>query len=145
MSIGGLSSGMMDFSSIQAQIKERMTERFNSADTDGSNGLSLEEFNEASKDSPLNRAGSASGLSSEELFAELDTDGNGEVTGDEFKDRFNSRSGNGLAASMLPQLLSLQEQSGGLSSMIDTSGNFQSNTFDQLMEMLGSGSEDERR
>ncbi|GGB62797.1 hypothetical protein GCM10011316_38350 [Roseibium aquae] len=129
---------MMDFSSIQAQFKERMTERFNTADTDGSKGLSLDEFNKASKDNPLNRAGSAAGLSREELFAELDADGSGEVTGDEFKDRLGSRSGNGPAASMLPQLLSLQEQGGGLSSMMGNGNSIQSNTFDQLMEALGS-------
>lgn len=138
MSIGGLSSGMLDFSSIQAQIKDRMTERFNTADTDGSKGLSLDEFNKASKDNPLSRAGSASGMSSAELFAELDSDGSGEVTGGEIKDLFSSKSGNGLASSMFPQLLSLQEQGGALSPMTGNGNSIQSNTFDQLMEALGS-------
>lgn len=144
MSISGISSGMVDFASIQAQIKDRMAEKFNTSDVDGSGGLSFDEFKTASKENPIGQAASSSGLSKEEQFARLDADGSGEITTQEIREQFESRSSTGLADSMLPQLLSLQESSGGSFAMAGSTDSLQSSLLQSLMEMTGSTGDDDK-
>lgn len=109
---GGISGGQKpDFSEIQS----RKTEAFNTANTDGEDGLSLEEFDQLRSDSPF---GSANGPSSEDIFAELDSDEDGILSEDEFVNRQPPGPGSNFSSDTFASLISLQEDGG--SSLIET-------------------------
>jgi hypothetical protein len=136
MNIGGMSGSGIDFSSIQSQVKERITEKFNSADVDGSGGISIDEFKEAASSRQAGAVNSADGLTAEEVFADLDTDGDGEITGSEMREKIQSQFAGGLSPSMLSALLAAQEAGSGSPFAADGPSNYQSNTFDQLMSVF---------
>ena len=107
MSLDAVSAYGIDFSAMRA--------RFEQADADKSGALSLEEFEQASSGGPLGAAGSAGHANAEEMFASLDTDGDGEVTSTEAVSAF---SGN-FSSDAFMSLLAAQESA--TASGVDTS------------------------
>lgn len=113
MSIGGISGSMPDFSSMRAQMQEKMAERFKADDTDQSGGLSLEEFANAQANrtqgagGPANVAGGPPPV--EEMFAQLDGDGDGQVTEAELADAMPPPPQGSFSADTLQALLAAQE------------------------------------
>ena len=98
MGLGGLSGigggQMPDFS----QIREKM---FKNADSNGDQGLSLDEFQKAGQNMPMGNGGDAS--KAKEMFSQIDTDGNGSASREEMRS-FGERMSN----QMRSQLLSFQ-------------------------------------
>jgi Ca2+-binding EF-hand superfamily protein len=114
MSIGGVSGSMPDYSSMRAQMQDALSERFKADDTDESGGLSLEEFTEAQanrtqgSNGPANIAGKAP--PAEEMFAQLDADGDGQVTETELSDAMPPAPQGSFSTDTLQALLAAQEE-----------------------------------
>ncbi|MDA7949558.1 MAG: EF-hand domain-containing protein [Hyphomicrobiaceae bacterium] len=141
MSIGAISGNVPDFSSMRANFEKMQAQRFEGADADKSGTLSLDEFKQAHANRPQGPANVAGAPSAEEIFAEIDTDGNGEVSSEEFSSFKPPRppggsgappAGGGLASDTLASLLALQEES---SSESDTSNDL----ISQLLEAISQG------
>ncbi len=90
MQISSMSGG---FGAMRAvPTKEQREQQFLKADTDGSGGLSIEEFEQGAPADALAKLAS-SGPSAENLFKRMDRDGNGELTQGEIengKPKFDS-------------------------------------------------------
>lgn len=84
MSVGALSGSTPDFSSLRANFEQIRAQKFEHADADKSGALSFDEFSQAHENRPNPSADSAGGLSTEELFASIDANEDGEVSSDEF-------------------------------------------------------------
>ncbi len=148
MSIGAVSGGMSDFSSMQARMQDMMAQKFATADADGSGGVSLEEFEGMRADSPMGSAKPAGAPSAAEAFAQLDADGNGEVTSAEFESARPPSPAGDFSPDMLASLLQTQEVSGqtatldSLVAAAETEVSTEDDLVDGLLDLL-SGSEDE--
>lgn len=130
MPIGGISGGFdnfpgfrgvsglqkPDFSEIQGRIQEKKAEAFTAANTDGEDGLTLEEFGELRADSPFSQAKNAGNIETADIFARFDSDGNGIVSEEEFVNRQPPGPASGLSSDTLAGLVSLQED---ISTLID--------------------------
>lgn len=152
MSIGGISGSTPDYSAMRAEMEARMAERFKSDDADQSGGLSLEEFSNAKEKGPSGPGGpggprgaggpkgpggpggpgGAAGIAgsqstTEELFAQLDADEDGELTEEELAAARPPAPHGDFATDTLASLLSAQEEAGSSS----------------FLEMLQSASETE--
>ena len=115
MSIGALSGGGFDFSSLRAQFEQARAAAFEQADADKSGGLSLQELESARAESPFGGANSAGSPSTEEIFAQLDADGNGEVSSTEFTSARPPTPAGGFSPEAFASLLSAQESEGSTS------------------------------
>lgn len=98
-------------SSLLQQMQQARQSLFQKADADGNGGLSLEEFKAAGpKDAQGNAIAPPSGAPSvEDMFASLDSDGDGSLTQSEMDAGFGKKSGPSqslLSGDMLTQLLS---------------------------------------
>lgn len=99
-------------SSLLQQLQQARQNQFQKADTDGSGGLSLEEFKVAGpKDAQGNAIAPPSGAGSvEDLFASIDSDGDGSLTQSELDAGFGQKAGGSkqslLSSDMFTQLLS---------------------------------------
>lgn len=137
MSIDSISGSIPDFSALRERLQERISEKINGADTDGSGGLSIEEFSQLAENRPVNPAKSADKPSIEEIFARLDADQSGEITKAEFKSAaeqakpFGQFSGN-LAA----VLLSAQEKG----EQVETT-----DLLGQLLDAIGNHTEEDEK
>lgn len=110
--IGGASSSGIDFSAMRAEMKERMDAKFEATDTDKSGGISFEEFKVSHAERTSETANPAGSGNPEELFSQLDTDGDGELTA---TDRGKSGPPGGqFSSESFMALLDIQEQSGTL-------------------------------
>lgn len=91
--------------------QQRAQERFEAADTDKSGGLSLEEF-QASGPKDAEKAGRSGGNrpSAEDMFARMDSDGDGSLTQTEMETAFQS-----MRSQTKGALLAAQEEAGGAS------------------------------
>lgn len=112
MSIGAVSGGAPDYSSLRAFFEEQRAAKFETADADRSGGLTLEEFEKLRADSPFASANVAGAPSTEEVFSGLDADGDGEVTQSEFANAKPPGLAGGFSPETFSGLLSAQEQSG---------------------------------
>ncbi|MCW2309645.1 EF-hand domain-containing protein [Rhodobium gokarnense] len=148
MSIGAVSGSMPDFSAMKAMMEDARAERFAKDDADGSGGLSLEEFSDAHENRPQGPAEVAGGPSVEEMFAQLDTDGDGEVTEAELEEGAPKGPPPGpppgeFSSETFSSLLSVQEESssGSITDLL-SSGNEASSEateedlLSELMESL---------
>jgi Ca2+-binding EF-hand superfamily protein len=90
-----ISSATGGFSALRAlPSEEQRKQQFLKADTDGSGGLSVEEFEQLGPPPELAKLG-GSGPSAKDLFKRFDRDGNGELTQTEIDDgkpKFDSAS-----------------------------------------------------
>lgn len=109
--IDGYGSGSGIFAEIQNRIAQMRQDRFAAADTDGSGGVSLEEFEAGASESPFAARLEAQGISASDTFATLDVDGDGELTQSEIEagDPLNNGS---LSSELMSMMLSLQEGEG---------------------------------
>lgn len=126
MDISSTGSGM----DLMAAMREQMMAK---SDTDGSGGLSIEEFTEASANRPMGGAESAGGKSVEDIFAEIDADGDGELSSAEIEEHMEANRPP-MSAQTGSALTMLQES---LSSTEDTS------LVDALLEQLEASDEDD--
>lgn len=151
--IGGASSSGIDFSAMRAEMKERMDAKFEATDTDKSGGISLEEFKVSHAERVAETANSAGSADPEELFSQLDADGDGELTA---TDREKSGPPGGqFSPESFMALLGIQEQSGKgpppppppggseesdplseLLSAVEDSDDTESSLIDELLETL---------
>lgn len=117
MSIGSVSGGQADYSAMRAKMDAKMSEMFAEDDTDGSGGLSLEEFSaahearEAEGPGGSEAASGAEKLSAEEMFAEMDEDGDGQVTEEEMVASRPPPPHGNFSDDTLTSLLAAQEES----------------------------------
>ena len=99
-------------SSLLQQLQQARQNQFQKADTDSNGGLSLEEFKAAGpKDAQGNAIAPPSGAGSvEDLFASIDSDGDGSLTQGELDAGFGQKAGGSkqslLSSDMFSQLLS---------------------------------------
>ncbi len=148
MSIGAVSGGMSDFSSMQVRMQDMMAQKFAAADADGSGGVSLDEFEGMQADSPMGSARPAGAPSAAEAFAQLDADGDGEVTSAEFESARPPSPAGSFSPDMLASLLQTQEVSGqattldSLAATAETEVSTEDDLVDDLLDLL-TGSEDE--
>lgn len=107
MSISSISGSPYAAAGVSRQ--QRAQERFEAADTDKSGGLSLEEF-QASGPKDAEKAGRSGGNrpSAEEMFARMDSDGDGSLTQTEMETAFQS-----MRSQTKGALLAAQEEAGG--------------------------------
>lgn len=114
--IGGVSAGGMDVQAMRAQIEQLRGQRFAAADTDGSGGLSLQEFEAAASANPVTQAKFAGGANGAAAFARLDADGDGSVTMAELPaGRLKSMGPGAFGPGAMSTLLGLQEIADGTS------------------------------
>lgn len=158
--IGSASSSGIDFSAMRAEMKERMDARFEATDTDKSGGISLEEFKVEHAERASGTANSAGSDNPEELFSQLDVDGDGELTATD-REQAGPPGGHFSPESFMA-LLGIQEQSGSqeqsgkgpppppppggsgeasdplseLLSAVEDSDDTESNLIDELLETL---------
>lgn len=107
MSISSISGSPYAAAGVSRQ--QRAQERFEAADTDKSGGLSLEEF-QASGPKDAEKSGRSGGNrpSAEEMFARMDSDGDGSLTQTEMETAFQS-----MRSQTKGALLAAQEEAGG--------------------------------
>ena len=124
MSIGSINSAIPDFAALRDRIQERGAEKFKSADTDASGGLSIEEFEKLAASRQVNQANSADKPSPADIFAKLDRDGDGELTKSEFKEGLQERTDkfSKVAPNLISVLLQAQEQNTAGEKKVDLIG-----------------------
>lgn len=110
MSISSISSSNA-YAAAGVSRQQRAQERFEAADTGKSGGLSLEEF-QASGPKDAEKAGRSGGNrpSAEDMFARMDSDGDGSLTQTEMETAFQS-----MRSQTKGALLAAQEEAGGAS------------------------------
>lgn len=108
MSISSINSSST-YAAASVSRQQRAQERFEAADADKSGGLSLEEFQAAGpKDGEKVGRGGANRPSAEEMFARMDSDGDGSLTQTEMETAFQS-----MRSQTKGALLAAQEEAGG--------------------------------
>lgn len=137
MDISSTSSAMdlMAIREEKAAMREQMMAK---ADTDSSGGLSIEEFSEAAANRPMGGAGSAEGKSIEDIFAEIDADGDGELTSAEMEEHreANKPPAPQMSAQTGSALTMLQES-------LNTSSTEDTSLVDALLEQLEASDEED--
>lgn len=112
---GGIQAGQRpDFSQIQSQ----KAEAFSAANTDGEEGLTLDEFSELKANSPFGARESSNAPSTEDVFSAFDSNEDGILSEDEFVNRQPPGPGSKFSSDAFASLISLQEDGG--SSLIDS-------------------------
>jgi len=108
MSISSINSSST-YAAASVSRQQRAQERFEAADADKSGGLSLEEFQAAGpKDGEKVGRGGANRPSAEDMFASMDSDGDGSLTQTEMETAFQS-----MRSQTKGALLAAQEEAGG--------------------------------
>lgn len=134
MDISSMGSGM-DFMAMREEKAAMREQMMAKADTDSSGGLSIEEFTEVAANRPMGGAESAEGKSVEDIFAEIDADGDGELTSAEMEEHMEANR---------PQM---SAQTGAALTMLQESLNSTSteeNSFiDSLLSQLEASAEDD--
>jgi hypothetical protein len=150
MSIGGISGGTFDLTSLKALRHEKGLELFKKNDTDKSGGISISEFQKAHETNPLaplSQAKNTDQASLEEIFAHLDADGNGEIGIKEFRDAKPPAPGGNFAPDTLASLLQLQEKSSEnpFQKLVETASNKQDTNSDLLDGLLKTLSSEDKK
>lgn len=137
MNISSTNSAM-DLMAMREEMAAMREEMFAKSDTDASGGISIEEFTEASANRPVGGAESAEGKSIEDIFAEIDADGDGEVTSTEMDEHMeaNRPPAPPMSAETGSALTMLQES-------LNTSSTEDTSLVDTLLEQLEASDEDE--
>lgn len=130
-------SSTMDLAAIREEMAARREEMMAKSDTDGSGGLSIEEFSEAAANGPMGGAESADGKSIEDIFAEIDADGDGEVSSAEMEEHMeaNKPPAPQMSAQTGAALTMLQES-------LNTSSTEETSLVDALLEQLEASEEE---
>ena len=131
-------SSAMDLMAMREEMAARREEMMAKSDTDGSGGLSIEEFSETAANSPMGGAESADGKSVEDIFAEIDADGDGELTSAEMEEHMeaNKPPAPQMSAETGSALTMLQES-------LNTSSTEETSLVDSLLEQLEASDEDD--
>ncbi|GEO82093.1 EF-hand domain-containing protein [Pararhodospirillum oryzae] len=127
MNVEGTSSS--SYSLAMAANSLTRAQRFQSADTDGSGGLSLEEM----KADRQNMPGGNNGPSVEDVFSQMDTDGNGEVSQEEME-AFQPPPPPPMDSDTASALLQAQEGGAGMMSVEDMFASMDSDGDGSLTE-----------
>ncbi|NWH09685.1 MAG: EF-hand domain-containing protein [Alphaproteobacteria bacterium] len=138
-SIMGLSGGMPSLADMQA-MRSRM---FETADADGSGGLTLDEMKAAGQNAPTGNSRPAGAPSIEDMFTKMDTDGDGTVTQSE-----HEAFGEKISSEMSSQLIEAQASLSSASELNledlfgeadeDGDGSLSESEFESMMENLPS-------
>lgn len=128
----------MDLMAMREEMAAMREQMMAKSDTNGSGGLSIEEFTEASANRPVGGAESAEGKSIEDIFAEIDADGDGEVSSTEMDEHMeaNRPPAPPMSAETGSALTMLQES-------LNTSSTEDTSLVDTLLEQLEASDEDE--
>lgn len=162
MSSCAVSGCSSDVSYMQARFQQAQAARFEAADTDGTGGLSVEEFASARPEGPggpggpggpEDSANAAEAPSIEDSFAEIDSDGDGELSLEEFSEARPPAPpppNGSFAPETLSSLLSVQEEDSGSSSIVDlltsaseTDESDLSSIIDSILEEIGAAEDGE--
>lgn len=112
--MGMIGGGGFDPSQMRAMMgnfnPQDMQAKMAEADTDGSGGLSIEEFQATDMGAKITEAKAAEGQSIEDVFAQMDADGDGELTQADREARMAERQAS-FSSDMMSTLLALQEES----------------------------------
>ena len=150
MQIGG--TGGFDIQSMMSNMKNQAFQR---GDADKSGGISQAEFADMGKNSPLSGVISSSELSTADAFAQIDTDGDGNITQSEMN-AFQPQGGAfsaGMSSDMMSSLLALQEQSGGEANSLlsllnsessESGGSSEDDLLNSLFDVLDQNSQDDQ-
>lgn len=104
----------LSIADLQARMQDMRSQRFADADTDGSGGLSEEEFSAGVSDSPFAGVFQNAGRSTSDMFGKLDADGDGNLTEAEMEEANPFNGGGAMSSNMMNMLLQIQELGGGL-------------------------------
>lgn len=137
MDISSTGSGM-DLTAMRDQMAAMREQMMAKSDTDGSGGLSIDEFSQAAANRPMGGAESAEGKSVEDIFAEIDADGDGELTSAEMEEHMeaNKPPAPQMSAQTGSALTMLQES-------LNTSSTEDTSLVDALLEQLEASDEDD--
>ena len=134
MDISSMGSGM-DFMAMREEKAAMREQMMAKADTDSSGGLSIEEFTEVAANRPMGGAESAEGKSVEDIFAEIDADGDGELTSAEMEEHMEANRPQ-MSAQTGSALTMLQES-------LNTSSTENTSLVDALLEQLEASDEED--
>lgn len=134
MDISSMGSGM-DFMAMREEKAAMREQMMAKADTDSSGGLSIEEFTEVAANRPMGGAESAEGKSVEDIFAEIDADGDGELTSAEMEEHMEANRPQ-MSAQTGAALTMLQES-------LNSSSTEKNSFIDSLLSQLEASDEDE--
>lgn len=134
MDISSTGSGM-DFMAMREEKAAMREQMMAKADTDSSGGLSIEEFTEVAANRPMGGAESAEGKSVEDIFAEIDADGDGELTSAEMEEHMEANRPQ-MSAQTGAALTMLQES-------LNSSSTEENSFIDSLLSQLEASDEDD--
>ena len=134
MDISSMGSGM-DFMAMREEKAAMREQMMAKADTDSSGALSIEEFTEVAANRPMGGAESAEGKSVEDIFAEIDADGDGELTSAEMEEHMEANRPQ-MSAQTGAALTMLQES-------LNSSSTEKNSFIDSLLSQLEASDEDE--
>ena len=134
MDISSMGSGM-DLMAMREEMAAMREQMMAKADTDSSGGLSIEEFTEVAANRPMGGAESAEGKSVEDIFAEIDADGDGELTSAEMEEHMEANRPQ-MSAQTGAALTMLQES-------LNSSSTEKNSFIDSLLSQLEASDEDE--
>ena len=134
MDISSMGSGM-DFTAMREEKAAMREQMMAKADTDSSGALSIEEFTEVAANRPMGGAESAEGKSVEDIFAEIDADGDGELTSAEMEEHMEANRPQ-MSAQTGSALTMLQES-------LNTSNTENTSLVDALLEQLEASDEED--
>ena len=134
MDISSMGSGM-DFMAMREEKAAMREQMMAKADTDSSGSLSIEEFTEVAANRPMGGAESAEGKSVEDIFAEIDADGDGELTSAEMEEHMEANRPQ-MSAQTGSALTMLQES-------LNTSSTENTSLVDALLEQLEASDEED--
>ena len=134
MDISSTGSGM-DFTAMKDQMAAMREQMMAKSDTDGSGGLSIDEFSQAAANRPIGEAESAEGKSVEDIFAEIDADGDGELTSAEMEEHMEANRPQ-MSAQTGAALTMLQES-------LNSSSTEENSFIDSLLSQLEASDEED--
>jgi len=134
MDISSTGSGM-DFTAMKDQMAAMRDQMMAKSDTDGSGGLSIDEFSQAAANRPIGGAESAEGKSVEDIFAEIDADGDGELTSAEMEEHMEANRPQ-MSAQTGAALTMLQES-------LNSSSTEENSFIDSLLSQLEASDEED--